>query len=1468
MESTLVSFDLHTWLRMTPFADLQRRFRELTTAELEDPEHLATLSDHGLGTDMGWPELLQHSRAILLAEAGAGKTREMDEQARQLRNEGKFAFFVPLESLDRESLANLLSADEEAEFESWKADSHAPAWFFLDAVDELKLTSGKLDRALQRLSKAIGNHIGRARTVISCRPSDWRPSRDLDPIKKRLGSSQAVEDTPSTPDDESFLQALRQEYSSAAPLYSNEQKSEVSGTVHTVVMLPLSDQQIRAYAQQSGVHDPDDFLAELNRKNAWTFARRPLDLAELIATWIDTGRLGTRAEQHEINISAKLRDDPERPDCDVLPDSRARAGAERLALALFLTRTRTLRSPEQSLDLHRAKGVLNPATILEDWTDMERQALLRRALFDPATYGRVRFHHRSVQEYLAARRLKTLRDNGMSIKALFRLIFAKRYGVEVMFPSVRPIAAWLALWDDDVRLELARREPEVLLSLGDPESLPISARCQLLKAFMEAYGKGSWRGFDIPIDEVRRLAAPELAPLVRELWGNGPTNPDVRELLIELIWLGPIEDCADLVEEAARDSNEANYHRTVAIRALIACGKQDIVYRLAEDILVHPDYWTDKIVISVAADLFPRYLDVDKLITLMERTREPEGAVNGFGWVSRQIVEDIEPQSSQGSSMRDQLADLIWRGRNPTQEFFCIRGQYDHLSPALAMLCERLLTAGPAQADPPLIRACVVSSRFGDNDVRARDPVSELRNHFRSNTELRRIAFWEELALMDQLTPAKDDWQRYYQAEHGSLIGQLAESDRPWLEAAVTDQSHPERRSVALHALIQFWHQRDRVEHDPEELRDMVRGEPSLRSILEERTAPRPRDNALEMIDSKSRQRREEQAEREAQRIRAWETWRAELLGNPDEAFSPSKLSVTIANLHAWLRASSMGRNRFNIWDKEAIARAFGPDIAGRAEGAFQALWRKTSPLLWSKRSPKARNTFPSDWIYGLCGVSAEAETPGWATALSTEEARVAAAYATVEMNGFAPFINDLVMNHPEAVDAVVGGELSTELLLAEEHSHLPVLQDLTYAESKLKRLLAPRLLHALTQWPSTFTDEIGPRWAHHLDQVLRVLRGADATEREIVAKECASRYKADTAGLLALVWLRGLFHFDPMSGVKVLTTGLAKADAPEARERAIETFAGLFGERESTLLEIEDRDLRARALVQLVRTAYTFVRREDDQEHESVFTPDTRDLAETARNFLLSALLDTPGPEARRAILELAEEPDFSHFPDRLRLFARQRAAADAEFSPYDVKAVSDLDTHLEAPPYDRDGLFQVVLDRLDDLKHDIACHPFTNRRTLRSITDEEEMQRTLALQLEAKANGTYVVTREDEVADRKRTDFRLSAVRGDQQAVVELKLADKRWSLSDLERALRDQLVGQYLRHSKCKAGCLLLTYDGTKKYWQHPDTHQRMSFSELVDYLIEKARVIEAGMHQDVRLAVVGLDLTDPPLTPAHR
>ncbi|NQV57110.1 MAG: hypothetical protein HQ503_14715, partial [Rhodospirillales bacterium] len=46
--------------------------------------------------------------------------------------------------------------------------------------------------------------------------------------------------------------------------------------------------------------------------------------------------------------------------------------------------------------------------VLPDWDDNKQATLLSRPIFDEAIYGSVRFHHRSVREYLTAEWLAEL----------------------------------------------------------------------------------------------------------------------------------------------------------------------------------------------------------------------------------------------------------------------------------------------------------------------------------------------------------------------------------------------------------------------------------------------------------------------------------------------------------------------------------------------------------------------------------------------------------------------------------------------------------------------------------------------------------------------------------------------------------------------------------------------------------------------------------------------------------------------------------------------------------------------------------------------------------------------------------------------------------------------------------------------------------------------------------------------------
>ncbi len=169
------------------------------------------------------------------------------------------------------------------------------------------------------------------------------------------------------------------------------------------------------------------------------FTERPGDVVDLAAYWKKQKKFGSFAAMTEDAIRLKLREeDSHRADNNVLSEKRARSGAELLAAALTFGKTFTLRVPAHDAEPGVTTGAVDPEAVLDDWNAAERNALSRRAVFAPATYGRIRFHHRSTQEYLTAKWLDSLLRGHCPKDEIWKLLFVERYRVPTVVPSLRP----------------------------------------------------------------------------------------------------------------------------------------------------------------------------------------------------------------------------------------------------------------------------------------------------------------------------------------------------------------------------------------------------------------------------------------------------------------------------------------------------------------------------------------------------------------------------------------------------------------------------------------------------------------------------------------------------------------------------------------------------------------------------------------------------------------------------------------------------------------------------------------------------------------------------------------------------------------------------------------------------------------------------------------------------------------------
>jgi hypothetical protein len=621
------------------FIELDRRFREIL--ESGDPESAALRSYASSLLDiekgLSWEDLLRSQVVVILGEPGSGKTWEMVNRTRKLREQGISAFFVPLERLVNTSLESAMAPGDEADFQKWK-ETNEKGVFFLDSVDEAKVRKQQdFPVALDNFLRAIGSFRRyRVAVVLSARVSEWRWYADRNELSQRFGE---LDDDPK----------------GTEPTGNN--KSQPS-KFRIVQLLPLERQQVRRFAAGAGLKDPEPFIEALSLHHAWEFAGRPIDVSGLIAYWEDHGNLGSLTQLLQFDLGNKLKETSERIQNDPLTPQKAKEGAECLGAAVALCRRFNFFVPD-TLPPEGSGDAIEPTACLPtDWTSPMAKALLARAVFDVASYGRIRFHHRRVADYLASSWINERIRFGCPYKVIEDLLFACRNGHWFVRPSLRSAVAWLAIgeekWNRRIRERILSCAPDLFLSQGDPESLPADYKQALLESITSRYAGRERAYMEVDPEALSRLGDASLAPYVKARVGDRSLSKDVRILLIELIRYGRLENCLDIALEVFVNSEESDELKSYAVAAIRDVGDQETLSRLAE-MATQLRSIEDDLCLLLCETLYPRAINPAGLAGLFKKIEEAPSASIGRAWYLKRHLEKELPDNHAA----DLLAELM-----------------------------------------------------------------------------------------------------------------------------------------------------------------------------------------------------------------------------------------------------------------------------------------------------------------------------------------------------------------------------------------------------------------------------------------------------------------------------------------------------------------------------------------------------------------------------------------------------------------------------------------------------------------------------------------------------------------------------------------------------------------------------------------------------------------------------------------
>jgi hypothetical protein len=1425
------------------FIELHRTFHRLSESS-DHPGLHALFSDR---KRLGWDELIQEHRVVLLAEAGSGKTEEIRHIARCLRAEGRAAFFLRLEHVVQ-CFEFAFEEGSFVEFLNW-ISTDEEGWLLLDSVDEARLKApSDFDLAIRKLGTLLTSARQRAHVLITSRASAWRYKTDLALCTKHLPFTR-----PAAP-----LRVNKDARGNEVVIPPDGTTKEKEDPEFKIVALDdLSTAQIRIFATANGISDTEAFLDAIERADAWSFTTRPQDLEELIEFWNDKSRIGSRLELMRNSIDRRLTErDQNRADTRPLSNEQARRGAKLIATAVTMAHYATIRVPDGTDNING----LSVKSILNDWNDSDCATLLARPLFDEATYGTVRFHHRSVREYLTAELFADMLQKQTSRRRIEELFFRTQYGLDVIVPVMRPILPWLAIFDEKIRDRVYQVEPEILFEGGDPSQLPLEMRRQILNRVCEQLASGSSSRSMQDHAAVQRIAHVDLTADVKQLIDEFAASNEVLWFLFRIVWLGQLVDALPEAKHAALASTSGYYVRIAAFRAVAVLGSTEDNEVLRQCFLNEAETLDRRSLAELINSTEPMPKTIDWLFQCLRKVGDivPQGG-DQLTEATMAYVEKADISTLR--SIIDQAKALLSEPPVVERRHCEVSEKHAWLLAAAGRAVEKLVKArNPAALEPTsltILHKLSVSRDYSSTYFG--DSKHELDTLVPNWPELNLALFWYHVAQERKWCNRKKnerltDWWQTIILPSFAQIGLL---DFAQMLKQISTRSDMDDKLMALSIAFKLYIDAGRPSDRLKSLKQAVHGDELLTARLRELLHPPKQPAEVRQFEKSNRdfERRQEQRSRQIQEDR--DQWREHLIANFEQLRQPDLAQpAVVSNAQYYLHqqmynapGASSNRSESN-W--RVLESEFGEPVARAFRDGVVAYWRQFRPKLVSEGASSGSTDFET--IFGLTGLAIEAhEVEDWPDTLSDGDAELAFRYAMHELNGFPPWSPQLFAKFPEVIGRMSLQEINYELATEDENTDsYYLLYDVSWDGTWLWDAIGSSLCETVA------ANE--PKNLYNLEHVLKILQGSSISDDKLAELASRKSLSIELTGHAAY-WFATWIGVRPEDAIAALEKHFVLLPTDEEQT----TFAMIFvtqllGGRKTLASTMREAYRTPVNLKSLYLFLHRYIRHQEDIDRagKGAYTPDLRDNAQEARDRLIVLLNDIPGKDAVLALEEISKLHPNEDSRPWFKLQAKAKAEHDADNTPWSVAQVREFCDEQERTPSNHRELFDLAVMRLVDLKDDLEGGDSSNASLLLSADDESEVRKYIGNWCRALARGGSSIPQKEKPPDSKKPDLRWHSGGFDAPVPVELKLADK-WTGPELFERLENQLCGDYLLDSRSSRGIYLLVYRGSKKTWELPGNGGAAPLVNLVQALQDYWLRISDRYRNIDDIRVIGIDLT---------